>query len=169
MQTRPNFTANKPVLTGKPTSSDAVMDILHELVLTTDTKRVVIDLLGKEVEREDARLKMAEQYRLKKDLDLFATYEENWDGEGGHPLTSQVIQNFESLLPLISTKALQNIDVYPENNGSLLIMSRTQEAGLNIGNDAYTYYVIHDNKISGESHLEFSVDAVLEKIEEIAQ
>ena len=62
-------------------------------------------------------------------MDLFATYEENCDGEGGHPLTSQVIQNF----------------------------------------DTYTYFVTHDNKVNGESHLDFSVDAVLEKIEEIAR
>ena len=145
------------------------MAYLHTLLLSTDTKRLVSDLLMKEVMREDARIKMTEQYRLKKDLELFATYQEDWDGEGGLAISKEVIHNFESLLPFISAEALQHIDVYPESNGSLLIMSRTQEAGVNIGNDTYTYYITNGNKVDGKSHLAFSIDDVLAKIEEVAQ
>ena len=149
-------------------SSDAALAYLHSLVLTTDDKRTVGDCLLREAMREDAQAKVSEQYRLKKDMEMFATYEDNWDGEGGLPLTDQVIRNFECLLPLITTTSLKHIDVYPENNGSLLILSRTQEAGLNIGNDTYTYYITRGNEVTGESHLAFNVDDVLSKIEEIA-
>ena len=163
------MTTTKANVSAKPTSSDAVMAYLHTLLLSTDTKRLVGDLLMKEAMREEARIKMTEQYRLKKDLELFSAYKEDWDGEGGLPLNEDVIRNFESLLPFISTKALQHIDVYPESNGSLLVMSRIKEAGVNIGNDSYTYYIINDNKVEGESHLAFVVDDVLKRIEEVAQ
>lgn len=159
----------KSMIAGMPASSDAVLSYLHTLVLTPETKKSIGDMLVREAMREEAHTKMMEQYRLKKDLELFSTYQENWDGEGGLPLSENVINNFESLLPLISTSSLQHIDVYPENNGSLLVMSRTQEAGVNIGNETYTYYYIKDNKVIGENHLKFVVDKVLEKIEEIAQ
>jgi hypothetical protein len=119
---------NETLLSVRPSSSDAVMDYLHTLVLSTDTKRLVGNLLVKEAMREEAHTKMAEQYRLKKDLDYFSTFKKDWDGEGGLPLSESVIHNFESLLPFISAKALQHIDVYPESNGSLLIMSRSKEA-----------------------------------------
>lgn len=157
-----------PIKNGHSVSSDAALAYLRTLVLTTDDKRTVADSLFREAMREDAQAKMGEQYRLKKDMELFASYKDNWDGEGGLPLTEQVIQNFECLLPLISTTSLKHIDVYPENNGSLLILSRTQEAGLNIGNDTYTYYITHGTEVTGESHLAFTIDDVLNKIEEIA-
>lgn len=110
-----------------------------------------------------------EQDRLKKDLESFSAYKENWDGEGGLPLTEKVIHNFETLLSQMSARSLQHIDIYPENNGSLLIMSRTQEAGVNIGDETYTYYVTHGGQVEGESHLAFMVEDVLDKIEIIAQ
>jgi len=147
--------------------SDSVMDYLHTINLTSDTKRDIANRLLEEVLREEASTKMREQFRLKKDLEHFATFTDNWDGEGGQPLQESSLHNFETLLPLLSVRALCGIDISPENNGTLLITSKTKEAGVNIGNNTYTYYSIVDGQVDGESHLAFDTDKVLEQIEVI--
>lgn len=101
-------------------------------------------------------------------MELFETYKDDWDGEGGKPLNPEVILIFEALLPLLSSRCLLQIDVCPENNGSLLLMWRNKEAGINIGSTTYTYYQTIDDKVSGESHLPFNVDDVIQKAEKLA-
>ena len=149
-------------------SFENIMAYLHSINLTTEIKRSVGHSLVDEAMREDAGIKFREQFRLKKDLELFATYKDNWDGEGGKPLNPKVILNFESLLPLLSSRCLLQIDVCPENNGSLLLMWRNKEAGINIGSSTYTYYQTDGDKVNGESHLPFSIDDVIAKAEKIA-
>lgn len=151
-----------------PFSFDSVMLFLHSANLPTETKRSVGQRLIDEAIREDASIKLREQFRLKKDLDVFAAYSENWDGEGGKPLSHEVIQNFEMLLPFLSSRCLSQIDVCPENNGSLLLMWRDKEAGINLGKTTYTYYQTDGDTVNGESHLPFNVDDIIKKAEKIA-
>lgn len=149
-------------------SFENIMAYLHSINLSTETKRSVGNSLIDEAMREDAGIKFREQFRLKKDLELFATYKDNWDGEGGKPLDHNAISNFEAVLPLLSSRCLLQIDVCPENNGSILLMWRNKEAGINIGSSSYTYYQTNGNEVSGESHLPFNVDDVIEKAEKFA-
>lgn len=149
-------------------SFETVMAYLHSVNLTTEIKQSVGRSLIDEALREDASVKLQEQYRLKKDLELFETYKDDWDGEGGKPLNPDVILNFEALLPLLSSRCLLQIDVCPENNGSLLLMWRDKEAGINIGSTTYTYYQTVGDQVSGESHLPFDVDDVIQKAEKLA-
>ena len=169
METRTTSTRQQ-INIGKnsPVTYDAVMTYLHSINMTIETKHSVGKSLVNEAKREDAQTKLQEQFRIKKDLDLFATYKENWDGEGGLPVSTEALKNVESLLPYLSSRCLLQIDIYPENNGSLLIMWRTKEAGINIGNDTYTFYQINDNEVDGKSHLPFNIDDVIETAEKIA-
>lgn len=146
---------------------DNVMDYLHTINLSSDAKKVIANLLLDEALREEASTKMKEQFRLKKDLEHFSTFTEDWDGEGGVPLQEASLQNFEILLPLLSVRALQGIEISPENNGTLLITSKSREAGVNIGNNTYTYYSIENGQVKGESQLAFDADRVLEQIENL--
>ena len=161
-------TTERKVGTMATTPYDVVMTYLHSLNMTAETKRSVGHSLMDEARREDARLRMREQFRLKKDLELFATYKDNWDGDGGLPLSEDVLHNFEELLPYLSSNCLLQIDIYPENNGSLLVMWRNKEAGINIGSNTYTYYQTNGDEVEGKSHLPFSVDDVLETAERLA-
>ena len=72
-------------------SFETVMAYLHSVNLTTEIKQSVGRSLIDEAFREDAIVKLQEQYRLKKDLELFETYKDDWDGEGGKPLNPDVI------------------------------------------------------------------------------
>lgn len=107
---------------------------------------------------------MRKQFRLKKDLEYFSTFTENWEGDGGMPLQEAPLQNSEVLLPLLSTRALQGIDISPENNGTLLITSKSREAGVNIGDNTYTYYSVDNGQVNAESQLSFDEDKVMEQI-----
>lgn len=147
---------------------DRVMDYLHTIELSSETKRNIANRLLEEALREDAIAKMKEQFRLKKDLEYFSTFADDWDGEGGKPLQKESLLNFEALLPLLSVRALRGIDISPENNGTLLVTSKMREAGVNIGNHTYTYYSIENGQVEGESQLDYDAEQVLEQIENIA-
>jgi hypothetical protein len=47
-------------------------------------------------------------------------------------------------------------------------MWRDKEAGINIGSTTYTYYQTVGDQVSGESHLPFDVDDVIQKAEKLA-
>lgn len=146
---------------------DRVMDYLHTIELSSEMKRDIANRLLEEALREDATAKMKEQFRLKKDLEHFSTFTDDWDGEGGKPLQKESIHNFEALLPLLSVRALRGINISPENNGTLLVTSKIREAGVNIGNHTYTYYSIENGQVEGESQLDYDAEHVLEQIENI--
>lgn len=148
---------------------DNVMDYLHTMNLSSDAKKVIANLLLDEALREEASIKMREQFRLKKDLEYFSAFAEDWDGEGGMPLQEASLQNIELLLPLLSVRALQGIDISPESNGTLLITSKSREAGVNIGDNTYTYYSVDNGQINGESQLPFDADKVLAQIENLVK
>ena len=150
------------------TPFEVVLAYLHSINLTTETKRDLGYKLMDEAQREDASIRMREQFRIQKDLELFFFFFENWDGENGLPVNTKALRNMESILPFLSSRCLMQIDIFPENNGSLLIMWRDKEAGINIGSDTYTYYSVSGKEVSGESHLPFNVDDVLEKAEKLA-
>lgn len=143
---------------------DRVMDYLHTVNMTSDLKRTVANRLLEEV-----GIKMEEQFRLKKELEHFSTFGNDWDGEGGMPLREASLQNFELLLPLLSVQALRSIEISPENNGTLLVTSKVKEAGVNIGDNTFTYYSIENGKVEGESQLTFDTDRVLEQIERLTE
>lgn len=144
---------------------ESVMDYLHTINLSSDAKKIIANRLLDEALREEASVKMREQFRLKKDLEHFSAFDADWDGEGGVPLQKASLRNFEILLPLLSARALQGIDVSPEGNGTLLITSKSKEAGVNIGDNTYTYYFVENGQVTGESQLVFDVDQVLTRIE----
>ena len=148
---------------------DSVMDYLHTVNMTSDLKRIVANRLLEEALREEASIKMEEQFRLKKELEQFSTFDNDWDGEGGIPLREASLRNFELLLPLLSVRTLRGIDISPENNGTLLVTSKVKEAGVNIGDNTFTYYLIENGKVEGESQLTFDTDRVLEQIERLTE
>ena len=147
---------------------EAVMAYLHSINLNVETKRDLGQRLMEEARREEASIKMREQFRIQKDLEIFSSYKENWDGEHGLPVGVNAMRNMEAILPFLSSRCLSQIDVFPENNGSLLMMWRNKEAGINIGGETYTYYYTHGQEVIGESHLPFDIENVLETAEKLA-
>ncbi len=152
---------------GVSSSVDDVMNYLHGIRITSEDKRSIGEMLIKEALREEAIVRMNEQYRLMKDMEIFAAYKDNWDGEGGYPLTEQVKRNFDVLLPNLSPKCLRRIQISPESNGTILIECTNQEAGVNLADNNYSFYIIQGNHVSGENNVPFDVDTLTEKLEEL--
>lgn len=83
-------------------------------------------------------------------------YKNNWDGEGALSMTKRVAKNFESLYPLLTSEIKKNIDLSLETNGTLSIEFSNGYAGLEIGNDAFTYFFFEDGNLRGKEHLPFN-------------
>lgn len=106
-------------------------------------------------------------YTLLDKLNTYKAYTKGWDGEEAAPLTEHVISNFCMMLDKMDKSLLQDLTIYPEVNGTLLIDSTKREAGISLGNDKFSYYEINDGKIAGENDIPFSVKSISEVISRI--
>lgn len=106
----------------------------------------------------------ASYYELIKKFNTYKEYQEGWDGENAVPLTKKVVDNFNLMLEQLDIKMFQGLTIYPETNGSLLIDSTKREAGISLGEQKFSYYVISDDKVTGENSIPFSVKAISEVI-----
>lgn len=91
-------------------------------------------------------------------------YEKGWDGEEALPLAPQVIDNFKEVLKSGDRETLSSIQIFPDDNGTLLIESKAKAAGLSLGSDAFSHYVIVNGHVSGKNHVPYSPKAVLNAI-----
>lgn len=101
---------------------------------------------------------------LQIDFQDYQHYEKGWDGEEALPLTPKVIDNFKEVLKSGDRETLSGIRIFPEDNGTLLIESKTSSAGLSLGNDTFSHYVIVNGHALGENHVPYSPQAVLQVI-----
>jgi uncharacterized phage-associated protein len=134
------------------TSSDEVIDFSE--LLPADEKPVYMKRLN-EVEAVND---------LKIDFQDYQRYQRGWDGEDGLPLTQQVIRNFSQVLSVADNETLSAIRIYPDDNGSLGIELKGLKAGLSLGNDAFSHYMIDNDHVIGDSHVPFSPQAVADVI-----
>ena len=117
-------------------------------------------------ESDDAASQAA-YYAILKKFNTYKSYQKGWDGEDASPLTSKVIENFCLVLEHVDKGLLKNLTIFPETNGTLLIESRTREAGINLGDASFSYYEINDDSVTGENGLPFSVEAFVNAISRI--
>jgi len=101
-------------------------------------------------------------------LKTYQAYPVGWDGEDAVPLTPQVVMNFNHLLEVIDKQLLVGLTIFPETNGTLLIDCTDKEAGISLGNDKFSYYIIKDGQVMGENGIDFSVQAITQVIKKIA-
>ena len=57
--------------------------------------------------------------------------------------------------------------IYPEINGTLSLQNDDLKAGLHLGTEAFSYFVIHDDKVSGADNVLFSVPVFLTTLRDI--
>ena len=117
------------------------------------------------VESDDASL--AAYYAILKKFNIYRQYQKGWDGEDASPLTSKVIENFSLILDRVDKRQLKNLTIYPETNGTLLIESTSREAGISLGDAAFSFYVVEGDTVTGENNLPFSVDSIVGVVSKI--
>ena len=130
------------------TSSDEVIDFAE--LLSADLRPLYQQRLHEVEAVNDLRISFQDYQR----------YQHGWDGEYAQPLTEQVKENFRQVLGVAEKSSLANIRIFPEDNGALSIEAITRQAGLSLGNDAYSYYIIVDGHVAGENNLPFSAESV---------
>lgn len=109
-------------------------------------------------------------YGIYKKFKKLKSYNDNWDGDGALSMTNQVACNFESLYPLLTSRVKRNIDLSLEANGTISIEFSNGKAGLEIGNNAFTYFFFKDGILKGEEHQpydSFKISRILERMVEI--
>ena len=106
-------------------------------------------------------------YAILDKLKTYQGYEKGWDGEQASPLTEKVVSNFSHVLETIDKKLLEGITIFPETNGTLMIDSTRREAGISLGDDKFSYYVIDGDVVKGENGVPFTVSALTNIIKEI--
>jgi uncharacterized phage-associated protein len=130
------------------TSSDEVIDFAE--LLSADLRPLYQQRLHEVEAVNDLKISF-QNYQL---------YQRVWDGEDALPLTKQVKDNFLQVLSIAEKSSLANIRIFPEDNGALSIEAINRQAGISLGNDAYSYYTIIDGHVAGEDNLQFSAESV---------
>lgn len=123
-------------------------------------------LLAKSSETVDTDAQAA-YYAILNKLKTYQRYAKGWDGEDASPLTERVIANFSNVLEVIDKTLLQDLTIYPETNGSLLIDSTKREAGISLGDERFSYYEIDGDRVTGENGIPFSVSVFTDTIRKI--
>ena len=100
-------------------------------------------------------------------LSDFQDYELGWDGEDAAPLDKTVIRNFKEVLQKSNDSDLKGWVIFPERNGTLFMQNEQHDAGINIGNKDFSYYINKDGKVIGENGKKFTPKSLLETIREI--
>ena len=100
-------------------------------------------------------------------LSDFQEYKKGWDGEDTLPLNSQVVKNFKKVPQKSQDESLVNWTIFPAANGTLLLQNKKRKSGINIGMNGFSYYAIKDGEITGENHLKFSPNAVIDMMNKI--
>lgn len=102
-------------------------------------------------------------------LSDFQEYEQGWDDADARPLNKGVVKNFKKVLELSSDSNLSGWTIFPAANGTLLLEYKASEAGINIGRDDFSYYILKsDGSVEGKNQQKFSPSAILETMQYIS-
>lgn len=102
-------------------------------------------------------------------LELFKTFEQNWDGYNGYPLDAQVYINTKELLNSLTDEDLQRYVLFPSPNATTsleLCHDKTHIGAFSIGKDGFSYAFM--NVDTGEKFLG-KEDFSIEKFKKVLQ
>lgn len=105
--------------------------------------------------------------RLINDLATFQNYKRGWDGENASPLSAKTAKHFMQLLSKSTEDDLQDWNIFPEKNGTLILENDKQDAQINLADNEFSYFKDNDGAIQGESNIKYSVSALLKTIRNI--
>ena len=67
---------------------------------------------------------------------------------------------------LYSTQ-LQGWQIFPEINGTILLQNSVRRAGINLGDNTFSYFIINGNNVDGDDSKAFSVSLFLNVLNEL--
>lgn len=105
--------------------------------------------------------------RLYQRLLQVSKLQQGWDGYNALPVNSQVIDNMHVVLDNCDSTQLQGWQIFPEINGTILLQNSVRRAGINLGDKAFSYFIINGNNVDGDDSKSFSVSLFLNVLNEL--
>lgn len=99
--------------------------------------------------------------RLYQRLLQVSKLQQGWDGYNALPVNSQVIDNMHVVLDNCDSTQLQGWQIFPEINGTILLQNSVRRAGINLGDNTFSYFIIKGNNVDGDDGKAFSVSMFL--------
>lgn len=153
--------ASEPAVAAYPTTSYVdVMRYLHTIRISPDDKkrvasRLTLEVTGKNLSRVFAR------------LDYLASLKENWDGEGGLPVSRRVLDNVKNTLLISDDEDWQEWLLGTDANATIGLQSKLTKACISLGAREFSYYARKNGERLGESHIDFTPEALLNTMRKI--
>lgn len=94
---------------------------------------------------------------IRKRIGYLSTLKPGWDGYSASPISSHVIDNVNTLLSNIDEESLNGWRALPEINGTISLQNDALRAGIQIGDTAFSYFVIKGNNVTGDDNVSFSI------------
>lgn len=139
--------------------------------VSSTVKSALVNLLQDSLKSE--KKSNAEKQEQKSYYDIlnkfltYSNYGEKWDGMSAVPLTEKVKANFSDVLNKIDKKYLDGLTIFPEVNGTLLIDSTVKEAGICLGDNAFSYFITENDEVFGQDNIPYSAAALIDTIKTI--
>jgi len=105
--------------------------------------------------------------RLYQRLLQVSKLQQGWDGYNALPVNSQVIDNMHVVLDNCDSTQLQGWQIFPEINGTILLQNSVRRAGINLGDNTFSYFIIKGNNVDGDDSKAFSVSLFLNVLNEL--
>lgn len=105
-------------------------------------------------------------YRKLRDI---SSLKQGWDGYNAAPVNKQVIDNMLVVLANCDGSQLNGWNIFPEVNGTILLQNYPRRAGINLGDNSFSYFWMNGNQVNGDDNHPFSASIfinVLKKINE---
>ena len=104
---------------------------------------------------------------MKSRVNFLTTLQQGWDGYNALPISNQVIANMNAFLANVNEKDLTGWRALPEINGTISLQNDEKRAGIQVGDTAFSYFVISGNYVSGSDNVMFAIPTLLDVLREI--
>jgi len=104
---------------------------------------------------------------MKSRVSLLTTLHQGWDGYDALPISNQVVANMNAFLANVNEKDLTGWRALPEINGTISLQNDEKRAGIQVGDTAFSYFVISGNHVSGNDNVMFTIPSLLDVLRKI--
>ena len=104
---------------------------------------------------------------MKSRVNFLTTLQQGWDGYNALPISNQVIDNMNAFLANVNEKDLTGWRALPEINGTISLQNDEKRAGIQVGDTAFSYFMISGNHVSGNDNVLFAIPTLLNVLREI--
>ena len=104
---------------------------------------------------------------MKSRVNFLTTLQQGWDGYDALPISNQVVANMNAFLANVNETDLSGWRALPEINGTISLQNDEKRAGIQVGDSAFSYFVISGNNISGNDNVMFAIPTLLDVLRTI--